>query len=156
MTKTQPAIVIDTREQLPYTFDGLPTVLATLKSGDYSLAGFEHRIAVERKSHADLWGSMTSGRARFQRCCERLSQLERAAIVIECSMAEACERPSYIQRTNPASVVGGLISWSAQYRLPVFFCDNRAFAERVTLRYLIAFAKHLTKQPNGELVIRKD
>jgi len=34
-----PAIIIDTREQLPYSFDGHPVEVRGLKTGDYSIIG---------------------------------------------------------------------------------------------------------------------
>lgn len=95
------AIVVDTREQLPYTFDGLHTDrsapggrrrivvdrrIATLQQGDYSLVGHESRVAVERKSLADLFGTLGQGRERFQRELLRLAGLDRAAIVVESSL----------------------------------------------------------------------
>jgi len=137
-----PAIVVDTREQAPFIFDGFVTVRGTLKQGDYSLVGFEDKVAVERKSYNDCWGSMSLGRARFQRCVERLAKLDRAAIVIECSLTALTVQPARIQRTNAASVVGGLVSYSAQHAIPVFFCDSRLFAERITLRFLASWFKH--------------
>jgi len=39
--REQPAIIIDSREQTPWPFAGLPQRIATLATGDYSLAGFE-------------------------------------------------------------------------------------------------------------------
>lgn len=137
-----PVLIIDTREQEPFAFNGYPAIRGTLKSGDYSLQGFESMVAVERKSYADCWSSMSQGRARFGRCVERLAKLDRAAIVIECSLTELAVQPSRIQRTNAASVIGGLISYSAQHAIPVFFCDSRMFAERVTLRFLASWYKH--------------
>lgn len=147
-TKAPPpfTIIIDTREQAPFKFDGLATKRGTLPSGDYSIevAGesWGHRVAIERKSYSDAWGSMSTGRARFERCVKRLAELDRAAIVIECGLYNLCEQPSRIQRTTPASVVGGLISWSVQYAIPIFFCDTRHLAERVTVRYLASYFKH--------------
>lgn len=135
-------IVIDTREQLPFAFDGLATKRGTLKAGDYSIEGMETRVAVERKSYSDIWGSMSLGRARFERCVKRLAELDRAAIVIECGLTKLCEQPSRIDRTTPASVVGGLVSWSCQYQIPVYFCDTRHFAERITARFLASYFKH--------------
>ena len=50
-------IIIDTREQAPFTFRhermGATTEPGTLAVGDYSLAGLEDRVAVERKSLPD-------------------------------------------------------------------------------------------------------
>lgn len=140
-------LVVDTREQLPYNFDGFDVERGTLKAGDYSLKGYEHLVAVERKSHGDLWGSMSTGRARFERCVKRLAELDRAAIVVECSLTEAAVPPVQVQRVMPASVIGGLISWSVQYQIPIYFCDTRVLAERVVLRYLAAYFKHRGNVP---------
>lgn len=89
-------VVIDTREQKPFGFDGLrcdvadgggpltvPTVRGTLKSGDYSLLGYETAVAVERKSLDDLYGTLGQGRERFERELVRLSSYRFAAVVIE-------------------------------------------------------------------------
>ena len=57
-------VVVDSRESAPYRFENLPnegrklvvrSVTRGLKTGDYSIAGFEHRVAVERKSLPDLF-----------------------------------------------------------------------------------------------------
>jgi ERCC4-type nuclease len=48
-----PTIVIDTREQRPWSFS-VPTKPGTLASGDYSIEGCEHLFAVERKAPGDL------------------------------------------------------------------------------------------------------
>jgi ERCC4-type nuclease len=123
-------------------FDGYESYRTTLKSGDYSLEGFETMLAVERKNHSDAWGCLTEGRKRFERCLERLSLMDRAAIVIESSMAEFVIPPPQIKRVNAATAMGSYISWSTKYRIPVYFAENRQWAERVTLRILAAYYKH--------------
>lgn len=147
MSEAQPfnapfVVAIDTREQTPFPMLGIATMRKTLKTGDYSIIGLEDRVTVERKSYSDAWGSMSEGRARFERCVKRMAAMDRAAIVIECSLSALACAPSYIQRVTPASVVGGLISWSAQYAIPIFFCDTREYAERITLRFLASYWKH--------------
>lgn len=144
-----PRIAIDTREQLRYLFDGYESYRTTLATGDYSLEGFESVLAVERKNHSDAWGCLTEGRKRFERCLERLSLLDRAAIVIESSMAEFCIPPPQIKRVNAATAMGSYISWSTKYRIPVFFAENRQWGERVTLRILAAYFKHIAGGSNG-------
>ena len=62
MNLEHPVIIIDNREQMPLTFEHFPSRCGTLQSGDYSLAGHEGRFTVERKSVADLIGSLTAGR----------------------------------------------------------------------------------------------
>src|SRR5208283_32501 len=72
------AIVVDSREQLPYRFDGLtnpkngkaiivPTLIAGLPTGDYSIAGLESEICCERKELSDAFGTFGQGRNRFTR-----------------------------------------------------------------------------------------
>jgi ERCC4-type nuclease len=136
-------LIVDTREQHPFQFKGLNMVRGTLKAGDYSLVGYTGKVAVERKSHEDAWGCVATGRERFERCLERLAALDRAAVVIECNLRQFAERPEYVRRVTPATAVGSYISWACQYRIPVFFCDSRAYAERVTVRFLVAYLKHL-------------
>lgn len=135
-------IAVDTREQSPFPLVGFATMRKTLKTGDYSIVGLEDRVAVERKSYNDAWGSMTEGRKRFERCVQRLAEMDRAAIVIECSILQLAIQPPHIQRVTAASVVGGLISWCCQYRIPVLFCDDRLHAERVMVRFLASYWKH--------------
>ncbi len=53
-----PPLIIDNREQTPLTFEHFPSRRGTLQSGDYSLARFENRFTVERKSIGDLIGSL--------------------------------------------------------------------------------------------------
>lgn len=59
-------VLIDTREQRPWTFSRDTTSeFVTLTEGDYSFAGYSDRVRIERKSLADLVGSITTGRERF-------------------------------------------------------------------------------------------
>lgn len=137
-----PTIVVDTREQLPYDFDGWPQVRKTLKSGDYSVAGLETLVAVERKSHADAWGCVGKSRARFVRCMERLALMDRAIVVIECSLEEFCIAPKH-SKVSVSSAVGSYVSWMCKYRVPIVWAGNRSFAERITLRYLVNYWKNM-------------
>jgi len=69
-------IVIDTREQQPWSFppELAKTVRAKLSAGDYSLAGDEH-FSIERKSLDDLVGTLSTGWDRFQRELVRMDTL---------------------------------------------------------------------------------
>ena len=72
-------VIIGSREQAPFQFTGIegggkdagrPLIVETridgLESGDYSIAGLEPRISIERKSVGDFFGSIGSGRQRFE------------------------------------------------------------------------------------------
>ena len=84
-------ILCDTREQAPYTFDryqGVTVERAALQTGDYSLAGLHDHIGLERKSLDDLTGTLTKGRERFQRECERGRGLDYFGLIIEASLED--------------------------------------------------------------------
>lgn len=132
-------IAIDTREQLPYAFPGAE--VRTLPTGDYSLIGLEDRVAIERKSKADAYGSLGQGRARFRREWERLAQLDYAAVVIEDTLPGFLQRPAH-SKMSPASAVGTLLAWSVRYRVPVFFAGDRAHAQALTGKLLQMYAKY--------------
>lgn len=132
-------IAIDTREQRPYAFPGAE--VRTLPTGDYSLIGLEDRVAIERKSKADAYGSLGQGRARFRREWERLAQLDYAAVVIEDTLPGFLQRPAH-SKMSPASAVGTLLAWSVRYRVPVFFAGDRAHAQALTGKLLHMYAKY--------------
>jgi len=153
-----PRILIDSREQLPYEFAGFDTVRSGLRTGDYSLEGHEHAVCVERKSKADAWGVVGGGRKRFVRELERMLAYERAAIVIECTLAEFARPPEVVKWTgevvgpavSTAQAVGSYVSWAVKYNVQVFWCPDevlpgREYGERVTLRYLAAYLKHCVR-----------
>lgn len=146
--KRHPVILVDSREQLPYEFGGANTVVRKLYAGDYSLEGYSECVAVERKTLQDAYGCVGGSRSRFTCCLERLGQIQRPCVVIESTLAEFCNPPPRT-RITPAQAVGSYISWSCQYRIPVFWCGTRAHAERVTLRFLMAYWKHVVNGGGG-------
>ncbi len=80
----KPIIICDTREQDPLVFsDAVIVESRALHVGDYSIAGLETDVVIERKSLSDLLGSITSGRERFEKELRQLRGYRFAAILIE-------------------------------------------------------------------------
>lgn len=126
-----PAIVIDSREQLPYCFDGHPVEQKALRTGDYSIIGCENLFAVERKSVNDLVSTVTHGRDRFERELARSNGLKRLYLIIESNL-QAIVNGDYRSKANPASIIGSLLAWEQRYpALRVMYCDNRQLAGRM-------------------------
>jgi ERCC4-type nuclease len=138
MPKNRFDIVVDTREQRPYKFKD--AVTKTLKTGDYSILGMENKIAVERKSKQDIYGSMGKARVRFKREIERLSKYDYSAIVIESDLKHLLIAPAF-SHMNPRSVVNSLISWSIKYGIFVYFASDRKHARGLTYRILEKYWK---------------
>ncbi len=139
-------IVVDSREQLPYAFDSSPhyegteTVKAKLPTGDYSIKGLEHRIAIERKSLPDLIGCLTKGRARFCRELDRAAQLECFVVVVECSFKDIASG-NYRSALRPWSALQSLSAWWVRYRVPWFPAGSRAASEALTWSLLQKFER---------------
>jgi DNA excision repair protein ERCC-4 len=159
-TKTRPqiAILVDDREKLPFAFVGCtpinPAALVTIErtrlpEGDYSLwadllTPKSSRIAIERKSLADLYHSATSERMRLEDEFQRLSEYGYAAIVIEADWRAIYSPNEHLKRpteTVPKSVVGTLIAWSQRFGVHVWACPSREFAEKTTFRMLERWAR---------------
>ena len=132
-------VLVDTRETLAYTFANIkpqPKIFyKALKSGDYSLLGFEDRVAIERKTLPDLFGSTGRGRQRFEREFERLAKYQYAALVVEAGLGDIFKNPPTHSKMLPKAVFRSLISWSVYYGVYIWPAPDRNFAERLT--YLI-------------------
>lgn len=152
-------IVIDQREQAPFGFYGIkssaaqgslplaiPTDRTLLATGDYSIAGLEAFVTVERKSVQDFVGTLTAGRERFEAELERASRMEYAAVVIEGGWSEihrhineSADRPG--RKPIPIrSIVGSVVAWQQRYpSIHWWPCADRRMAEAITFRILERF-----------------
>lgn len=139
-------IIIDTREQLPFSFNGLSckTEKAALETGDYSVKGYEKNIIVERKSKADLFQSVGRERQRFQKEFERLTFVKYSAIVVEVDWREIERKPENTIM-NPAAVRNTLFSWSLKYNVIPILAASRQEAERLTFEFLLWAWKSLKR-----------
>jgi len=138
-------VIIDTREQLPYNFT-LESTRAALKTGDYSLAGLESVVSIERKSLDDFIGCITAGRERFEKELSRADTLERFWVVIEANLT-SIESGLYRSKVNPESVLGTLAAWSNRYKVCFMFADNRKSGQKLTERLLKhAWNEYLKRQ----------
>lgn len=138
-------IIIDTREQTPYQFATInprpDTTRQALKTGDYSLEGFEDQVTVERKSLQDAFGTFGRGRRRFVRELERMSEYDFAAVVIEADWNTILRNPPTRSKLNPKSVYSSIIAWMQRHNVHFVTCPNRAFAEKTTYRLLERYWK---------------
>ncbi|WP_081678681.1 ERCC4 domain-containing protein [Desulfocurvibacter africanus] len=131
-------ILVDSREQAPFSFDRYEceTASAGLATGDYSLAGLEDRVAVERKSLDDLIGClMGAGRERFERELARAAALDRFAVVVEASFQDLAES-RYRSRMKPHAALQSVLAFQVRHGSPFFWAGNRAGAEYAVFHFL--------------------
>lgn len=152
-------VVIDTAEQLPYAFDGISrdaefgggvweisTERRSLVWGDYSVAGFEATVAVERKSKGDLFRTISQERDRFIRELEALNAYTVAVVVVEAEWSEIMTDPPPYSQMPSRLIYRNILAWSQRYRgLHWSFCPDRRWAEVHTFRILERFWKEQQK-----------
>lgn len=136
-------IVIDSREQIPYGFAppryaDVEVVRDSLSTGDYSLIGMTDLIALERKSLSDLTGTLTTGRDRFRRECERGRGLQYFGLIIEASIDDV-RNHNYRSQMTPQSLLQTLAAWSVRYGLHVLWAGSREGGEYLTHALLQKF-----------------
>jgi len=148
-------IIIDGREKAPYTFTGIladankqkrplsvPWHWGYLKTGDYSIAGMEAVVAVERKSLADIFSTLGQHRDRFQAEHERLARMKFAVVIIEADWPTILRHPPAMSKLNPKTVYRTAMSWQQRYGVPWLTMSSRRLAEVTTFRILEKFYQH--------------
>lgn len=126
-----PVVLIDTREQLPYDFGNHrnwigETVRTKLDAGDYSVAGMESLLALERKSLPDLLKTLFHSRELFLRECQRLTLYRWRALLIEATYEEIKSRyTGTFSSAHPNGVTGTLDALEARYGIPIIYTSKR-------------------------------
>ena len=135
----QVVALIDGRERLPLNLSPLRTQAATLVTGDYSVLGLEHVIAIERKSLPDLLGCIGSDRARFEKEIQRMLAYPARALVVEATWGQV-EAGNWKFKIPPAAAIGSLLGWIAS-GIPVVMAGDHASAGRYVSRLLFIAAR---------------
>ena len=140
-------IITDTREREPYSF-GCPVIRAKLEAGDYSVSGYEHRVAVERKSLADYVHTVIHDAARFAAELQKLAGMDAASIVVEADLdAVLRNRHSDVLRSvAPQALLGSALHIGLHWGVPVYWCGSRQAACAFTEAYLRMFVRTLSVQ----------
>jgi len=140
--ETDMVIIIDTREQRPYDFGDIKAEKKKLDSGDYSVAGFEDRIAIERKTVEDLIGTFIKRREAFYAELRRLQDYDATCIIVEGSLKDIYGK-KYVSSISPIAVMGTIMHILIEMKIPIHFCGNRQCAREFVIAYLIKAWRYL-------------
>lgn len=139
-------ILIDTREKHPYNFtdrfgDFIDCRHIKLDTGDYSVAGLEHLLCIERKeSVTELAGNCTA--KRFIRELERMSEYKYRYIILEFNLSDIkgypknLKLPPWIKRKIKISgnfILTRICQWSLDYDINILPCGNRQNAQNMVM-----------------------
>jgi ERCC4-type nuclease len=141
--------ISDTREQCPVDLSPLRVEVGTLATGDYSVAGLEHVIAIERKSLPDLLGCIGQERERFDREIMRLLAYQVRALVVESTWPEI-EAGQWRSKITPAAALGSLLGWGAM-GLPIYMVGTHERAGRYIARLLVTAARRRWREARALL-----
>jgi len=132
-------IIVDTREQEPYSFDPrlAAAVRRALPAGDYSIAGLEEIVVVERKTLDDFVSTVIHSRSRFREELRKLGGYRAACVVVEAGLGDVLQK-RFRGDAHPNAVLGSALSIILDFRIPVFFCGNRQAACHFVQAYLLA------------------
>ena len=161
LTTSPFVVLVDTREQLPYTFAGLradanegggpltvQTVRTTLQTGDYSIAGYQELVCVERKTAADVFATLTVGRKRFRAEIERMRNFSAAWIVIEAELSDLCKGVPFAQNVSPRTIFRTAMHWQLRYPSIHWWCvPGPAFGAAVTYQLLRTWWRERVEAP---------
>jgi hypothetical protein len=142
------AIVVDSGEKYAYAFthQQATTTRRRLPAGDYAVELDGMVVAaVERKSLADLAGSLLSGKLTY--ALAELASLPRAAVVVE-DRYSAMFKLEYVTGGRVAEALA-----EAQARfpsVPVMFAETRPLAQEWTYRFLGAALSELTSRSDAD------
>jgi len=155
ITLPKPNLIIDSMEQKPYSFKAFRKWFAAIErkklaAGDYSIAGLEDRVAVERKSLQDLFNccSPYHSREAFVRACERLGKFDFAAMVIEGSISKIL-RSNEFSSMHPNAVFGTIQALAVRWGIQPWFAPTRAVAEEITACLLHKAYQLITLEKRG-------
>ena len=148
-------ILVDQREKQPWTFKDIrrthpacdfQTRAANLAAGDYTLEGFEERIAIERKSPRDACIALQQNFDRFDNEFSRMNKMDAAWIVVEAPLArytggngaDYYQVLACVQKRQ--HVLRGMMNLMIRYpRIQWKFCQSPEEAEWFTFLQLLKF-----------------
>jgi DNA excision repair protein ERCC-4 len=126
--------IIDTREQTPFALSPMRTVRGTLATGDYSVAGLESVVALERKSLGDLISCVGP-----EREIQRLLAYPTRAVIVEATWGQL-EMGGWRSNVTASSAVGSVLGWIAA-GVPFILAGDHLNGDRFAARLLFIAAR---------------
>tara|TARA_A100001201_G_scaffold6382_1_gene10537 strand:- start:2536 stop:3063 length:528 start_codon:yes stop_codon:yes gene_type:complete len=149
--KTIPKYTVlqDTREQKGWYFGEYDKCAGmeqeTLKTGDYTIKGFEDMVCIERKfSVEEIANNLGKKKKAFDKEMQRMQEFAFKYIICEFSMSDLVDYPNsifsdYMKQTRPAYVeaqikkrritgkylLRSLMEYQNWYGIHILFCDNK-------------------------------
>ena len=150
----RPVIVVDSREQNPFSFARFNGWFAgiekrALELGDYSVAGLEDSCVVERKDLGDLVRSFTAERPVFVERLRRMSAFPDRLLVVTAALSQVKSRYEH-SPANPNQTTQSLIAALAGLRVPFLCVETHEMGEEIVASYLYQVHLYHWLEANGQ------
>jgi len=132
-----PLVIIDSREKAPWKFPLARTTVKCLQSYgyDYTLAGMQNIMGVERKSLQDFWHRVSTMR-RWDKFCSgqlrKLAKLKHPIIIIEGNITT---KLPYLDISQEACAERAC-EIIASFNIPVLFAGSRKAAQYAAFQFM--------------------
>lgn len=145
-------IIIDTREQQPWTFEHYATASRKLDTGDYSIEGLEDVVCIERKkSINEIANNITE--SRFIDVVDRMSKFKYAFMLFEFNLSNVLDYPigsnlpkKYWDKVKitPAFIIKHILELQLNHNIKILFCGSASNAERMA-EYILKKVHYIEK-----------
>ena len=149
-------IIEDSREQRPLDFSpfaplGCASERRKLRAGDYTVAGYERQVLIERKSLNDAVGTLTHGRERFTReIYDRGAFYPAKLLVVEASWSQLSRHFDFAPGVNPESIVNSLFALQMPpANMHVFVSPSREMIAWYIFKFCAMFVHRVTNGSAG-------
>jgi hypothetical protein len=155
-------IIVDTREQQPWSFNNFAKAHKKLDTGDYSIEGLQHLLAIERKKSVSEFATNIV-ESRFYDVVIRLSQLKYSFLLLEFDLEDVLIYPigSTVPKRmwskikiSPAFIIKNILELQLKHNIIVYFCGDSSNAEKMAehiLKKIYYSEKHnILKQENDD------
>lgn len=139
MKKNDFTIIVDTREQQPWSFDHYAKANRKLDTGDYSVEGLENLLAIERKkSINEIANNIIE--SRFKDVIQRLSSMKYSYILLEFDLENVLNYPIGSSlpkhmwnkvKISPSFIMKHILEWQMFHNIKVIFCGCPSNAEQM-------------------------
>ena len=139
MAKTYKAAVVicDTREPWPHPWkipvgDRIAAIVRQkLDVGDFTVAGLESVLMIERKTLNDLYKSLGKDRVRFIKMLQRVQKqdIKERYLLVECTLNQLYQR-FWFSKISPKAIRMTLVSLATNFGIHVIFATDALTAGR--------------------------
>lgn len=134
-------IIVDSREQQPWSFENMVSSVAKLDTGDYSLKGMEEIFCIERKGSVSEFANNITEK-RFKDVVERMNKIPHAFLLLEFNLEDVMIYPvgSNVPKRvwdklkiTPKFILKHLIELQLLHNIKILFCGDAENAEKMAI-----------------------